>query len=62
MAILSEIASSKPKKQYIELTVKDTDFLLKLFMKSVFEGAELERANSVLQKLAELHKRNLNED
>lgn len=39
--------------------VKDTDFLLKLIMRSTFEGAELEVAHAVLTKLAEIHRVNL---
>tara|TARA_R100000656_G_scaffold119765_1_gene93769 strand:+ start:942 stop:1124 length:183 start_codon:yes stop_codon:yes gene_type:complete len=42
-----------------KLNVKDTDFLLKLIMRSTFEGAELEVAHAVLTKLAEMHKVNL---
>ena len=42
-----------------KLNVKDTDFLLKLIMRSSFEGIELEVAHSVLTKLAEMHKVNL---
>ena len=42
-----------------KLNVKDTDFLLKLIMRSTFEGAELEVAHAVLIKLAEMHKVNL---
>tara|TARA_B100001250_G_scaffold296157_1_gene257684 strand:- start:3541 stop:3723 length:183 start_codon:yes stop_codon:yes gene_type:complete len=42
-----------------KLNVKDTDFLLKLIMRSSFEGTELEVAYSVLNKLAEMHKVNL---
>ena len=47
------------KKADNKLNVKDTDFLLKLIMRSTFEGAELEVAYSVLTKLAEMHKVNL---
>tara|TARA_R100000152_G_C6779757_1_gene211709 strand:+ start:3921 stop:4106 length:186 start_codon:yes stop_codon:yes gene_type:complete len=47
------------KKVDNKLNVKDTDFLLKLIMRSTFEGAELEVAYSVLTKLAEMHKVNL---
>ena len=47
------------KKQEIKLSVKDTDFLLKLIMKSGFEGREIEAAYNVIQKLSEMHRRNL---
>ena len=46
-------------KQKIKLNVKDTDFLLKLIMKSTFEGSEIEVAHTVILKLAEMHKANL---
>ena len=42
-----------------KLNVKDTDFLLKLIMRSTFEGIELEVAHEVLTKLAEMHKANI---
>ena len=42
-----------------KFNVKDTDFLLKLIMRSTFEGVELEVAHAVLIKLAEMHKVNL---
>ena len=38
------------------LTIKDTDFLLKLIIKSTFEGHELEGAYNVMQKLSKMHK------
>tara|TARA_R100000152_G_C6770067_1_gene196109 strand:+ start:1406 stop:1582 length:177 start_codon:yes stop_codon:yes gene_type:complete len=41
------------------LNVKDTDFLLKLMMRSSFDGNELEIAHSCLKKLAEIHRVNL---
>tara|TARA_R110000822_G_scaffold75287_1_gene181058 strand:- start:1097 stop:1270 length:174 start_codon:yes stop_codon:yes gene_type:complete len=43
----------------IKLSVKDTDFLLKLIMRSEFKGAELESAYNVIQKLSEIHRRHL---
>tara|TARA_B100001939_G_scaffold93559_1_gene80208 strand:- start:326 stop:517 length:192 start_codon:yes stop_codon:yes gene_type:complete len=42
------------------LGVKDTDFILKLIYRADFKGTELEQAHSTLTKVAELHKRNLN--
>ena len=47
------------KFEEIRLSVKDTDFILKLIMRSTFEGIELEVAHSVLIKFAEMHKVNL---
>ena len=60
MAVLGEKTSKKSRE--ITLSVKDTDFLLKLIMKSTFEGSELEIAHTILQKLVKLHRINLNED
>jgi len=51
--------NGKNNKSETKLNVKDTDFLLKLIMRSSFEGVELEVAHSVLTKLAEMHKDNL---
>tara|TARA_R100000656_G_scaffold115830_1_gene88447 strand:+ start:1043 stop:1240 length:198 start_codon:yes stop_codon:yes gene_type:complete len=42
-------------------SIKDTDFLLKLILKSTFEGAELEVAFRVMEKLATMHKGYLDE-
>jgi len=47
------------KKPELKLSVKDTDFLLKLIMKSVFEGVEIESAYNVIQKLSEMHRKHL---
>ena len=47
------------KNPEIKLSVKDTDFLLKLIMKSVFEGVEIESAHNVIQKLSDMHRRHL---
>tara|TARA_R110002012_G_C11598286_1_gene607026 strand:+ start:217 stop:396 length:180 start_codon:yes stop_codon:yes gene_type:complete len=46
-------------KKEVKLSVKDTDFLLKLIMRSSFEGSEIETAHVVITKLAELHRANL---
>lgn len=43
------------------ISIKDTDFLLKLILKSTFEGSELEVAYKVMEKLALIHKGYLNE-
>ena len=42
-------------------SIKDTDFLLKLILKSTFEGSELEVAFRVMEKLATMHKGYLDE-
>jgi hypothetical protein len=47
------------QKSELKLSVKDTDFLLKLIMKSVFEGVEIESAYNVIQKLSEMHRKHL---
>ena len=43
----------------LSLSVKDTDFLLKLIMESTFKGTELEQAYKVTKKLAEKHRRSI---
>ena len=47
-------------KKEVTLGAQDTDFLLKLFMDSSFKGNEIDKAHSVLSKLAHLHRENLN--
>ena len=56
--IVSAVNNSKSNNKPI-FGVKDTDFLLKLIMRSTFEGSELEVAHSVLTKLADTHRINL---
>ena len=53
------VSNGQNNKSSKRFNVKDTDFLLKLIMRSSFEGAELEVAHAVLTKLAEMHKENL---
>jgi hypothetical protein len=55
---MSKLVPSVQKPE-IKLSVKDTDFLLKLIMKSVFEGVEIESAYNVIQKLSEMHRKHL---
>ena len=50
-----------PVSEDVRLGVKETDFLLKLIMRSTFDGTEIETGNRVLQKLARIHKENLDE-
>ena len=47
------------QKKEIKLGVKDTDFLLKIIMRSTFAGTEVELAYNVLEKLTTIHRRNL---
>lgn len=54
---MSKIAPIKNNEK--SFTVKDTDFLLKLIMKSTFEGADLDIAYTVLKKITEIHKAKL---
>jgi hypothetical protein len=42
-----------------ELNIKETDFLLKLMMRSQFDGVDLEVASSVLEKLSRIHRKKL---
>lgn len=53
------IVKSEVNKKTTKLTIKDTDFLLKVLMKSTFEGKEVEQAYSVISKLADMHRRNI---
>ena len=43
----------------VRFGIKDTDFLLKLIMRSTFDGTEIEIANAVIKKLTEMHRLNL---
>lgn len=56
---MSKLVKSIEVKDSISFSVKDTDFLLKLIMRSSFEGSDLEVAYNVLSKLAKLHKEKL---
>jgi len=49
-----------PKQEpEIKLNVKDTDFLLKVLSRSTFDGSEVEQAYIVIQKIGQLHRKNL---
>ena len=54
---MSNIVKKKPAVK--KLGVKDTDFLLKILMRSTFEGTEVEQAFLTIQKLGEIHRGNL---
>jgi len=54
--VKNEIEVVKPS---ISLNVKETDFLLKLLLKSSFQGAEIEIAYSTINKLTKFHKAKL---
>jgi hypothetical protein len=54
---VSRIVSDNKKEE--SFTIKETDFLLKLMMRSQFDGVDLEVANSVLIKLSKIHKAKL---
>ena len=57
---MSKIVSSKSLVvQEDKFNIKETDFLLKLMMRSQFDGVDLEVANSVLIKLSKIHKEKL---
>ena len=59
--ILAQAGQTQALQKTIRLGVKDTDFLLKLILRSTFEGSELQIASSVMQKLAEIHREYLGE-
>lgn len=50
----------KIEKEEVRLNANDTDFILKLFMESTFQGSDINKAHGVLSKLAILHRGNLN--
>jgi hypothetical protein len=56
----SIVKVEEDSKEEIKLGAQDTDFLLKLFMDSSFKGNEVDKAHSVLSKLAHLHRENIN--
>ncbi|MBP24313.1 MAG: hypothetical protein CMH20_03370 [Methylophaga sp.] len=63
MSKYAEIVKKQPLVEEsvseVNLTVRDTDFLLKLIMRSQFEGNEVEQAYNVISKLVSKHRRNL---
>ena len=59
--ILAQAGQTQALQKTIRLGVKDTDFLLKLILRSSFEGSELQIASSVMQKLANIHREYLGE-
>ena len=58
---MSKIVSKESKAliPQVFLGVRDTDFLLRLIKKSSIPGTEVEIAHEVIQKLSEMHRRNL---
>ena len=50
------VGKTEKKTNEVKLSVKDTDFLLKLMLDGTFRGNELEHASAVLQKLIQMHK------
>ena len=59
--ILAQAGQTQALQKTIRLGVKDTDFLLKLILRSSFEGSELQIASSVMNKLANIHREYLGE-
>ena len=55
------VGSGQALQKTIRLGVKDTDFLLKLILRSTFEGSELQIASTVMEKLANIHREYLGE-
>ncbi|QDP60807.1 MAG: hypothetical protein Unbinned6224contig1001_38 [Prokaryotic dsDNA virus sp.] len=53
---MSKVIKTTPVSK---LGIKDTDFLLKLIGRSTFEGSEIEQAYTVIKKISELHRSNL---
>ena len=59
--LLAQAGQAQALQKTIRLGVKDTDFLLKLILRSSFEGSELQIASAVMQKLANIHREYLGE-
>ena len=45
-----------------KLSVHDTDYLMKMFLRSSIQGNEIEQAHTVFQKLKALHKGNIEDE
>ena len=54
--VLAQSGQVQALQKTIRLGVKDTDFLLKLILRSTFEGSELQIASTVMDKLANIHR------
>ena len=59
--LLAQAGQTQALQITIRLGVKDTDFLLKLILRSTFEGSELQIASTVMDKLANIHREYLGE-
>ena len=59
--VLAQSGQSQALQRTIRFGVKDTDFLLKLILRSSFEGSELQIASTVMDKLANIHREYLGE-
>ena len=59
--LLAQAGQTQALQKTIRLGVKDTDFLLKLILRSTFEGSELQIASTVMEKLANIHREYLGE-
>tara|TARA_R100000656_G_scaffold103759_1_gene75544 strand:- start:106 stop:303 length:198 start_codon:yes stop_codon:yes gene_type:complete len=59
--VLAQSGQVQALQKTIRLGVKDTDFLLKLILRSTFEGSELQIASTVMDKLANIHREYLGE-
>ena len=59
--VLAQSGQVQALQKTIRIGVKDTDFLLKLILRSTFEGSELQIASTVMDKLANIHREYLGE-
>ena len=59
--VLAQSGQCQALQKTIRLGVKDTDFLLKLILRSTFDGSELQIASTVMDKLANIHREYLGE-
>tara|TARA_Y100000310_G_scaffold305368_1_gene345468 strand:- start:288 stop:512 length:225 start_codon:yes stop_codon:yes gene_type:complete len=51
----TDIKDAKDEKTSVSLNIRDTDFILKLFNSSSFQGSDLETAYKVMEKMKYYH-------
>tara|TARA_R110000824_G_scaffold169993_6_gene347225 strand:+ start:113 stop:346 length:234 start_codon:yes stop_codon:yes gene_type:complete len=73
MGLIKEVGTAPPKGSITsklrgntsmaivpqKLSVHDTDFLMKMFLRSNIQGNEIDQAHTVFQKLKAIHKGNI---
>lgn len=56
---MSAIVKKTTTNNVDSFSMKETDFLLRLMLRSQFEGTEIETAHLVMQKLNKMHREKL---